>query len=361
MYIFVKGHIHKLLKRPGVLHLLCWGSYVGFELFALKYFYGKLEPAYVYIYAYGTNIAWFYGLLWNLKTPLVRKSFRIIRYFLRWAALILIFLILKYIAAFLFADHATLNRQLLKPLAFLVTNLYRGSVFAFLALFYYLAGHLADYRRIALEAENAHLASLAEKAELEARLVTSHNAYLQQQLNPHLLFNALNFVYSQVFKHSSRGAKAIELLSDILRYALAEADEDGQKGISLEIQQVNNLIAINRYRYDTPLALHVDIHDDFKPHRIIPLILLTLTENIFKHGNLRDPAYPGLLTIRYAEPGVLSYHSRNLKKAKPDQQRLSRIGLKNIRLRLDYAYPGRYQLAINETADYFELTLELSL
>ncbi|MBT2560723.1 histidine kinase [Pedobacter sp. ISL-68] len=246
--------------------------------------------------------------------------------------------------------------------AFVPRNIARAFYFVLLGTFYWSAKHIAYFKRQALESEKRQLTIEKDHAELEAQLTKSRNAYLQHQINPHMLFNALNFVYNSAQKYSDDAANCIWLLSEIMRFSLEEAGPDGKINLAREVEQVENLVAINRYRFREPLYISIELGNDLSRCKIIPLILLTLTENIFKHGNLTDPNSPASLKLFTDETGNLTFYSRNLKKSKNGLARQRKaLGLQNIRLRMDSFYKGNYKLEINEPGEFYELTLTLKL
>jgi LytS/YehU family sensor histidine kinase len=244
---------------------------------------------------------------------------------------------------------------------YLKGTFFRGMFFVMLATFYWAASHISYFRKQAHESEKRRLVAQNEKLEAEAKLAESRNAYLTQQLNPHLLFNSLNFIYNSVYQQSPEASNCVLLLSDIMRFSLEDAGQDGKVPLEDEIQQVKNLIAINLYRFNGTLLLETKFDLAAGPYRIIPLILLTLTENLFKHGNLKNAGQPALLQIALNEDGQLSYYSRNLKKAESGHIQRRQIGLQNTRIRLDYAYPGNYELKVTEDGECYELWLNLQL
>ena len=65
-----------------------------------------------------------------------------------------------------------------------------------------------------------HIARLKREAILR-------EAYQHARLNAHLLFNTLNFIYNSVESISLKASEAIMLLSDVMRYALADMTEHG--------------------------------------------------------------------------------------------------------------------------------------
>ncbi|WCT14434.1 histidine kinase [Mucilaginibacter jinjuensis] len=238
-------------------------------------------------------------------------------------------------------------------------NIVRGFYFLVLSIFYWAAGHISHFRKQSLMAERQRLIVEKDKAEIETQLAKSRSAFYQQQINPHLLFNALNFVYSKVQEHSDEAAHCVWLLAEIMHFSLQQTEADGKINLVDEMAQIRNLLEINAYRF--PVGIVLTMNGEFQRHRIIPLILLTLTENIFKHGDLTNANMPALLHLEIDANGHFFFRSQNLKKAKNTKFARQQLGLQNVRIRLDGAYPEKYRLNITELKDIFELTLTINL
>ncbi|GAA4326241.1 hypothetical protein GCM10023149_28920 [Mucilaginibacter gynuensis] len=206
--------------------------------------------------------------------------------------------------------------------------------------------------RLRLETQNRQM-------ELQNRLAVAENAYLQQQISPHMLFNALSFIHSSVYKVSEQAGNCALLLADILRFSLDSNNDDGKIFVEDELEQIENLVEINRYRFQQQF-ISCNFHGDFTGLRLIPLVLLTLTENVFKHGNLQDSEQPARIWIGFSE-GVLTYYAKNLKKQKSNEPPRKQIGLSNIRIRLDHTYPGNYKLKVDESETHFITRLSINL
>ncbi|QHS56561.1 hypothetical protein GWR56_13790 [Mucilaginibacter sp. 14171R-50] len=308
------------------------------------------------------NICVFYSALYLLNGTFERKerSFANVLLFL----LLFLFFTLTKVALAIMLDPAPPStfRQVLTSVGNLIAiNTFRSIYFCALALLYWVAGNIASYRKKAAESEKKQLIALKDKAELEHRLSESRNAYLQQQLNPHLLFNSLSFIYSSVYAHSEDASRCVLLLSDIMRYSLDSTSADGKIPLADELQQIGNLVELNRYRFHQNLYLHTAIEVGTDDLRIIPLVLLTLTENLFKHGHLTDRSSPALLEIDVNASGQLRYHARNRKAVKSSVPRRGGLGLRNTRTRLEHTYGDHYKLEVKEDQDFFELTLTIPL
>ncbi len=198
----------------------------------------------------------------------------------------------------------------------------------------------------------------AVQRELTEQKTQAELQFLKSQINPHFLFNSLNNIYALAYKKSDDAPSAILKLSEIMRYMLKES-EDGLVDINDEIQYLNSYIDLNRIRYKEGVHLSIDINIDKPTYRVMPLLLISFIENIFKHGLVNDEQKPVLISIKI-EQGVLSFYSKNYTR-KGNKDESSGIGLKNIYRRLDLVYHQNYSLKIKDDTDLFELTLMIKL
>jgi len=359
---FIRMAQNTLLTKTVLVHLCCWFLFIGYELGMVYFTTGSLESPFIFLIYYAQNILFFYVLVGILNFTFQRQNAPYLLGAILFIGLFIVYLITKFITEhFLSFSKLTFHEHFIFYWKFILNNLARGVYFTILATFYWAAGHIAYFKKQAADSERQQLLIEKDKAILENRLGATQNAYLKQQLNPHLLFNALNFIYSCVFKSSKRAAQSVLLLSDMMQYSLKETGSDGKIALSEELQQIKNLLEINRYRFDVPLSLTVRLSGEFERYRIIPLVLFTLTENMFKHGQIDNPHYPAVLAIEVTEDGQLTYSTYNLKKTSPVRTKDKSLGLKNVRIRLDYAYHGRYSLNVSEDDDFYELSLNLTL
>lgn len=217
---------------------------------------------------------------------------------------------------------------------------------------YFLGKNGIRKAKQAKELEIRQLESEKSVLELEA-------AYMQAQINPHLLFNTLNYLNYQVKPLSDRASTAILLLSDIMHYALRDVRAGQMVRLEEELEQVKNYLELIRLRNEDKLQLKFEaiVSDEIMQLKIPPLVLITCLENMLKHGDLHDGKYPALLEI-HSQEGKLLVTAINPKKQLPYSVGHG-IGLQNMKKRLDMAFPGNYTLTINETTTTFELNLTI--
>ena len=216
-----------------------------------------------------------------------------------------------------------------------------------LAAIYYLSdmrkhNQLLEEQKLMLEVEKTH-------ADLK---------FLKSQINPHFLHNTLNSFYARSLPLSKDLAEGILTLSEMMRYALGEAyTEDGKVLLRDEMEHLHNFIKMNQFRFRNTLNVRLEINGEVQDKVIIPFVLITLVENIFKHGELMDERAPCLISIDIKESSI-RYYSRNVKKTGPKELSTG-IGLDNIQKRLQLAYGDGYTLLIKDEKNSYSTELIL--
>ena len=233
----------------------------------------------------------------------------------------------------------------------LLLSSYRGSFFLFVSIGYWFARHA-----VALEVQKRvqeHQLRVAERSLLEANLVL-----LKNQINPHFLFNSLNFLYAQVYPLSKPAAQGLLLLADTMRYAL---HEDYQRKVMLtqEVQHVHNYIALNQLRFHNQLHVQFEVEGTLHFALILPLVLITFVENCFKHGELGEAADPLVIHLAVTH-NHLAFRTHNKKRLGLTKKK-GGIGLVNTCQRLELAYPDRHTLAVNDGPHHYTCTLTINL
>jgi two-component system LytT family sensor kinase len=241
----------------------------------------------------------------------------------------------------------------------IAVHIYRALYFIGFSIGYWFARSAYEHWKKVLELENLRLRENVQRAELEHQLMQARNAYLQAQLNPHLLFNTLNFIYNAVRKLSDTAATAVLLLSDMMRYSLSETGVNGTVPLQQEIEHIKSLVQLNQLRYQEKLCLTLVTEGSFKQETIIPLLLISFIENIYKHGDLHDDQQPASIYITCLD-GRFLLRCTNKKNNVPAFESWG-IGVANVKARLQSYYPGNYQLNIDESELLYTVQLAVSL
>ncbi|MEY5068456.1 MAG: hypothetical protein RLZ47_318 [Bacteroidota bacterium] len=341
-------------------HCIGWGSLIFYETVLVRLFFGIKEAPVSYLFHYIVTILLFYfyseaGLVW-----VINKRGRLILKLI----LLIAFGIIIYLSLHFFVEYSLNYFKLLiqgpsyyNISSYFVKSLYRSIYFLGLATgYYYLKTYLTE-RKKSVELEKQHLKDIIHQQHIEQELVQAQNAFLKAQINPHFLFNTLDFVYHEVNASSPKAGETIISLSNMMRYAL-DAEQQGERVKLIdELKQVEELIRIYRLRNEN-LQLEFRYDAEVTSLRIIPLVLLTLVENMFKHGLLNQSDNPARIQVAIVD-GQLEIITRNLvgRSSKSSHQQ----GLENIRKRLEHAYGKDAYLTYGVVNNTFELKLRIAV
>lgn len=230
-----------------------------------------------------------------------------------------------------------------------VGNLLLAATYLFFILSIAYITNLRDIRKKHRLLEQQKLQLEVEKAQAELK-------FLKSQINPHFLHNTLNSFYARSLPLSQELAGGILTLSEMMRYALGEAyAADGKVLLKDEIEHLRNLVNIHQFRFRNHLNVVLDVRGELNGALIIPFVLITLVENIFKHGDLSSADHPIRIEIE-VNAGSLRFRSTNKKKSGP-RELSTGIGLDNIRKRLGLTYGNGYDLIIKEDEETYSTEL----
>ncbi len=149
-------------------------------------------------------------------------------------------------------------------------------------------------------------------------------ANLQNQLNPHFLFNSLNTLIAEIPYNPDTAVEFAKNLSNIYRYVL-QYSEKTKTTIEQEINLVKSYVFMHKVRLGDCILLTNDISEDYLTHMVPPLSLQLLFENIIKHNQISEREK---ITIRlFIENDYLCISNTIIPKINSNS---SGIGLKNL-------------------------------
>lgn len=200
-------------------------------------------------------------------------------------------------------------------------------------------------------------AAIVGRANADAEL-----SFLRAQMNPHLLFNSLNNVYSYALEKSDLAPAMILKLSGVLRYMLYEAAGERVQ-LQRELDYIRDYFELQRLATEGRGDVNLTIAGDPVGYEIAPLLLIVFVENCFKHAADTAERMQVAVAIRIAD-GMLSLETTNNLPTPPQNSGRSRpggIGLENVRRRLNLLYPGHFTLEALPDGDCFRARLRLAL
>ncbi|OWK68797.1 sensor histidine kinase [Pedobacter sp. AJM] len=328
-------------------HLICWGVYISYEIILAALMKGQFSSVYYYILFYALNISLFYTHAIFVMPNFLPNVMRI------WYFVFLLFLEIGiyFLLTILFSHILNLLRGQQSPdqlsWIYYVGSFYRATLFIIFGSGYYF---LLTF----LKRNNDEMRKAVEIERLQLRLVTLERDFLRSQINPHLFFNTLNFVKYAARNDATLAEEAILRLSEIMSFAL-DKNMDAHGLLLAETKQAENIIRLNQMRFADKLKINFKISGFDPQTRTLPLILLTLVENVFKHGDLSAESNEALIEVGVNQ-NIIHYRTRNLSATRSALMVSTKKGLDNISSRLQSIYPGEHTFSA-ETIDqkWFEV------
>lgn len=212
---------------------------------------------------------------------------------------------------------------------------------------------------------------IAEVLQLKQQNSQAELKWLQQQINPHFLFNTLNNLYSMVLTKKEQAPQCILQLSNLLRFVVYKG---GNHRVTLkdEIGYLTDYIALQQIRVNHKAKLSINIDQQLAENeqvKIAPLLLIVLIENAFKHG-IDATDKPAWLSVNLSlEQNKLSVKCQNSidselykHQAQPSKKQIDGgLGLENLKRRLTLDYANKHTLTIAAQPHEFLATLSIEL
>ncbi|QEM12511.1 sensor histidine kinase [Mucilaginibacter rubeus] len=319
-------------------HVLAWLIFISYEVL-VSILLGAKKNLWGYLPYYILHIALFYTFVYVCR-------YFVDRFKQWWLLLIPATLVLfgVYLGLIIFSKaffaRTGLSGEVFDLNAMLIIgSVWRGVYFILLGSTYCLVGYLIEKIKDINRLKIQQLESERERYKLD-------NAYLLSQVNQHLLFNSLNFVYNTVRKASPDAAQSVMILANIMRHSLGGTGQDGKIDIMDEVDHINQLIEISKLRFNKGIYIDFEtvIHRDL---RFPPLILVTFVENVLKHGDLTNALHPATIYLEITDDKLL-FTTCNLKK-NTRLEYSTKIGINNAELRLTSAFgKDNYSLSLDD-------------
>lgn len=343
----------RTVSRKLLMHVLCWVLFIAYEV-SMVFAMGGSGSVLRFAGFYMLDILLFYT-----NAQAFTEAFR-----LRHVVLVLMPAILLELLLFVIFTIGTDIFVESIETGFPVIDISRLDYIRAIWRGLYMLGISIAYWFILRNFKNARKANelRIQKLQAEQERAALKVAQLRAQINPHLLFNSLNFIYNSIESVSTQASESVLLLADVMRYAMNPAESDDKVALCKEIEQIVNYIELNRLRFEDKLYIESDIPNDVSGSdlRILPLLLVTFIENMFKHGNLSDPHAPAMITTKL-KGNELYFTSFNLKRVNQLPEARPHIGVNNIKNQLQAHYPGAHYLQIIDDGIKFIVELTISL
>jgi len=353
-----------LWVRTKWIHIVIWTLFVLYETVVVGLVFGIYGRPLTYTVHYLTIICYFYviaevGLPWCLRGKRLLPVKIVVFFFLAIGTYIYLnFLTDNLLIRLHYITHI---KSVELDEKFILKELYRCIYFtAFSTAYYFLMKYIREKRKSTL-LEELRLNNIIKEEQMGRILSIAQNDYLKAQINPHFLFNTLDFVYHSVLECNGVAAEVIISLSDMMRYAIASSDSKEYILLGDEISQIEKLINIYRLRSSDKLNIRTRFDRDAMELRFLPLILLTMVENIFKHGNSYDENFPARISVLCTD-GILTIETLN-KIGQNKGENNGNNGLNNIVKRLEFAFGNQvsFNHGLENNFNFYRVSIKIPI
>ena len=191
---------------------------------------------------------------------------------------------------------------------------------------------------------------------LEIKQQDAHMRALQAQINPHFLYNTLEYIRMYAISEGS------EELADVVYAfsALLRNNTNQEKTITLkeELDFCEKYVYLYQMRYPNRVAYHFMIDPDLEKIEVPKFVIQPLVENYFKHG-IDFTRFDNALSVKVLQEGkrvriIIKDNGKGMteKRLKQIEEKLhGSIGLQNVNERLRASFGSSYYMSLenNET------------
>ena len=210
---------------------------------------------------------------------------------------------------------------------------------------------LSSFEMVLAEKE----ALIKNNSELSERKRIMEIKQLEEQFNPHFLFNILETLKYQIMIDKDKAVEMVLAFAALMRYSIYYGSTVVPLGT--DIEYINDYLMLQKLRYNRRLTYSIDIPDELQECLIPKLLLQPIVENSLSHGlvdvihiTIRAECRADILIISVEDNGK-GIDSQNLQLLRESLEKDSiykeHIGLYNSHRVIKLLYGNRYGLEIN--------------
>ncbi|QUH30815.1 sensor histidine kinase [Vallitalea guaymasensis] len=197
----------------------------------------------------------------------------------------------------------------------------------------------------------------------------AHIKSLQQQINPHFLFNILQTVnWMAKANNQTEISVIVESVGKMLRFALDE--QNNVVVLEKELENTQNYIVVQKIRYKDRLKTEVDVSESLYNQKIPKMALQAIVENAINHAleNMLETCIIKIATedtgdsfnliVEDNGPGIQENMLEKLENKTVKPSGLG-IGLTNIHKRIQLLFSDEYGLELHNTGHGTRVIIKL--
>ncbi len=195
---------------------------------------------------------------------------------------------------------------------------------------------------------------------LQEELKNAEIKNIQQNIQPHFLFNSLNSISALTLSSPDEAQKMVVKLSDFLRHSVMK----NQKmfiPLKEELDQIERYLSIEQIRFSNRLHFTLK-HDKSNDMVSVPtMILQPLIENAIKFGLYGQTGEAKIVLTCYRENNYLFFELKNPIDEGKNHKKGTGFGLEGLRKKLYWLYAENQLLTTSQTENIFNTTLKIPI
>ena len=206
----------------------------------------------------------------------------------------------------------------------------------------YLMNRSLKSRKVMMEMQQLKIENIANQFEA-----------LKNQLNPHMLFNSLNTLYSLIRESPEKAQEYLNELSKVMRYTLQKDSDSHSISVKEKMEFVYSYIYLLKMRYEDNLTFKFEIAESEMNKKLPKMSIQLLIENAVKHNEISN-RHPLSIEVRTKNDSIKVSNRLQLRRGTVSS---TGIGLSNLSNRYKLLY--KKDIEIIETDDTFTVVLPL--
>jgi len=195
--------------------------------------------------------------------------------------------------------------------------------------------------------------SIKEREQLKRARMESELKVLNNQVNPHFLFNSLNTLMSLIPDDSNLALEYTHRFAEVYRYVLQSRDHE-LVSLRSELEFCHNYSFLLQIRYGEQFRLNENIDSDDLDLQVPPLVIQMLIENATKHNAINQQSHLEIDLKSLGNHQLMIVNNRNIRFRPADG---TGTGLENIHKR--YQFFTQEKVLVKSTESHFKVIIPL--
>jgi len=214
------------------------------------------------------------------------------------------------------------------------------------------------YYKSKLRESSDKLEAVKARLNAESSMKSFQYATLSAQVHPHMMANIFSHLKNKVDPYDVELGRQLSELYRLMKFYMEAHHVDGATHILLsdEVTALEQYLSIQEKVERNPFYINLSCSGNLMRFSTAPTLLQTLAGNLFKHADLWDKNHPAKIDILAGHAGY-RITVKNKKRSGPQMMPSHDVGLRNVRIRMEYLFGTDFSMEEKQDDEHYELTL----